>query len=337
MDRKAWRDRAAEPALEPDLPIIDAHHHLWTNSPADPFEPYDHEALLADKLNSGHNIIATVYADAHSNYRTTGPEHLKVVGETEHADWVAEEGLRRGGRSAGICAASVTNADLTMGAAVGEVLDAHMAASKRFRGIRHMTAFDPELPHYGGSEYGTMALRDFRDGLKELQKRDLTFDAWLFHPQLPEMIDLARAFPNARMVQDHLGGLVGVGRFADRRKEAFAEWKKDMARLAECPNVTLKVGGLNMYYTGLVPGQKEAAFSSEQMAQRQRDIILTAIDLFGPSRCMFESNFPVDMLYTSYTNVWNTFKRVTKDFSAAERADLFAGTAQRAYRIHNIH
>jgi predicted TIM-barrel fold metal-dependent hydrolase len=335
MTGKQWRDQVIEDALEPELPIIDAHHHIWAASPAPAFEAYDAEALYADKADAGHNIIATVYVDSHANYRSDGPEPFRVVGETEFAESVAEQANRRGGRVAGACAAIVSHADLLLGAAVGEVLDAHILASSRFRGIRHMTAIDPDLPPiYGATEPGIMMRPAFREGFAELGKRGLTFDAWLFQPQLGEVVDLARAFPGSAIVLDHLAGPLGIGRYASRRDEAFGEWKRGMAELAKSPNVVVKLGALNMVFTGLAPDIGAARpHGSEEMARLQRDHILTAIDLFGPDRCMFESNFPVDMLLTSYSLVWNSFKRVTRELGEAERAALFAGTARRVYRI----
>ena len=334
MDRKAWRAQVVEEALEPDLQIVDAHHHIWASSPAEPWEPYDADALIADKVGSGHNVIATVYVDSHSNYRTEGPSEMRVVGETEFADSVAERALSLGGRSAGVCAGIVTHADLLLGAAVGAVLDAHMAASRRFRGIRYMTAIDPDLPPiYGATEAGLMMRPRFREGFAELGRRGLSFDAWLFHPQLPELIDLARQFPDTTIILDHLGGPIGIGRFAGRRAETFTEWKRDMASLAACPNVSVKLGALNMSFTAMDAVDLPRPHTSEETARLQRDHILTAIDLFGPDRCMFESNFPVDMRSISYNLLWNSFKRVTAELAADERAKLFAGTARRVYRL----
>lgn len=334
MNRAEWRNQVIEPVLDPDLPIIDAHHHIWAESPAEPWEPYGPEELIADKTNSGHNVIGTVYVDSHANYATSGPERLRVVGETEFAGSLGDECEERGGGAAGVCAGVVTHADLLLGAAVGEVLDAHIATSARFRGIRHMTAIDEDLPPvYGATEHGIMMRPNFREGFAELARRGLSFDAWLFHPQLPELIDLARAFPDANIVLDHTGGPIGVGRFADRRDEAFAGWKRDMAELAGCANVSVKLGGLNMSYTAMDATEAPRPHTSEETARLQRGHILTAIDLFGPERCMFESNFPVDMRSISYGLVWNSFKRMTEDFSAGDRQALFAGTARRVYRL----
>lgn len=335
--RKQWRDQANEMALEPDLPIIDAHHHIWLTPPLEPWEAYKVDAITADMENCGHTILATVYTDSHAHYRTDGPQAMRVVGETEYANSVADAAQARGSAAAGLCAAIVTHADLLLGAAVGDVLDAHMAASKRFKGIRYMTAIDPDLPPvYGATEAEIMNRPIFREGVAELVKRGLSLDTWMFQPQLPELLDLARVIPDANIILDHTGGPLAIGRFAGRRDEAFAQWKRDMARLAQCPNVSVKLGALNMTQTGMDATKEQQPHSSEETARIQRDHILTAIDLFGPERCMFESNFPVDMHAISYTLLWNAFKRMTADLSADDRHALFAGTAARVYRMEDV-
>jgi L-fuconolactonase len=334
MDRAAWRAQVKEEILDADLPIVDAHHHIWGTSPAEPWEPYDEHTVIADKTGSGHNIVGTIYVDSMANYRTDGPEHMRTVGEVEFVHGVAERANAKGGRAKGTCAAIVGAADLMLGAQVGEVLDAQIAASPRYSGIRYMTALDPDLPPiFGGRAYGEMTTPAFREGFAELVKRGLTFDAWAFHPQLPEVLDLARAFPEAKIVVDHTGGPIGVGRFLTDPEGTHAAWRIEMEALSNCPNVVLKLGGLNMTYTRLDATDQMRPNTSRQVADLQRDFILAAIDLFGPSRCMFESNFPVDMRSISYAVVWNSFKRMTQEFTTEERADLFAGTAMRFYGI----
>jgi len=335
MTSKAWRDLVIEEALEPELPIIDTHHHLWDEPRFPPFEIYPMEAIFADKTGSGHNVVATVFLDCHSHYRTTGPEHLRLVGETEFMNKVADEGQRRGGKCANTMAAIIPGCDLLDSQHTGEVLDAHLAASARVRGIRHSTAFDNSLEGNWGCPVGdVMTQPEFRKGFAELAKRDLTFDAWLLQTQIPELIALARDFPQTNIVLDHMGGPFVLGRYANRAKEGFADWKAAMKEIAKLPNVFLKIGGLNMRLTGLDASDRPRPRTSEETAAAQRDHILTAIDIFGPSRCMFETNFPVDMYSISYGVLWNTFKRVTAGFSPSERADIFAGTAKRVYRIN---
>jgi predicted TIM-barrel fold metal-dependent hydrolase len=337
MPGRDWYDQVVEAPLEPDLPIIDAHHHVWKAAPAEGFEPYGIEPLLADTTGAGHRVIATVYVDGHSGYRQTGPEPLRPVGETAYAHELAEEGLRRTGGTCHVCAAIVPHADLQLGAGVGEVLDAHRAESPRFRGIRYMTAIDAELPPiYGAHEPGLMMRPAFREGFAELEERGLSFDSWLFHPQLPELVDLARAFPSASIVLDHAGGPIGIKRYAERRAEGFAEWRAGLARAAACPNIVLKIGSLNMNYTGLDATGLPRPRSSEETARVQRDHVLTAIDLFGPDRCMMESNFPVDKMSISYGILWNTFKRITASFTRDEREQMFARTAAMVYGLDSL-
>lgn len=333
MRRKTWRDQVVESAIEPDLPIVDAHHHVWEHEPFPPFDPYDENDLIADKTRSGHNVLATVYVDSHTSYRSDGPEALRVVGETDYAERIAENALRLGGKAAGICAAIAPRADLMLGTAVAEVLDAHAAASPRFRGVRHMTAYDLDVPLSLATGAEVMMQPAFRAGFAELTRRGLSFDAWLLQPQLAEVVDLARAFPDAVIVLDHLGGPMTIGRFATDPAASFAAWKADMTILASCANVRIKLGGLNMGMAGVDALALDVPFTSEEMAAAQRDYILTAIDLFGSARCMFESNVPVDTHGASYGMIWNAFKHLTADFAAAERAALFKDNAMATYRI----
>ena len=333
MDMNAWRAQVVEDPLDPALPIIDPHHHLWPTAPIPAFEAYDAEAMIADKGGCGHNVVATVLVEARSYYRTEGPEELRVVGETENAEKVARDALERGGKAAGLCAGIVAHADLALGARVGKVLDAHLEASPRFKGIRYITAFDLDLPDWAYRGPGVLYTSSVREGFAELARRKLTFDAWMFQPQLPELLDLARAFPETTIVLDHVGTPLAVGRFAGQRAAGFDQWKAYMSAISVCPNIVVKLGGLNMAMTGLGALGQDRPNTSEEMARLQRDVLLTTIDLFGPSRCMFESNFPVDKLSTSYGVLWNSFKRVTADFTPAERAEMFFGTANRAYRL----
>lgn len=333
MTRHAWRNQVVEAAIEPRLPIIDAHHHVWEDEPFPPFDPYSENDLFADKTGSGHRILGTVYVDSHTSYRKDGPEHLRVVGETDYAERVANVGMSRGGAFAGVCCAIAPAADLRLGARLGEVLDAHAQATPRFRGVRHMTAFDIDVPASAATGAGVMMDPAFQAGFAELGRRKLSFEAWLLQPQLPEVIDLARRFPDTTIILNHLGGPLAIGRFADSRDEAFALWRRDMTTLATCPNVLVKLGGLNMGMAGCDALGRDVPFTSEEMAAAQRHFILTAIDLFGPARAMFESNVPVDTFGAGYGVIWNAFKRLTADFPAEERLQLFYGTAVEAYRI----
>jgi predicted TIM-barrel fold metal-dependent hydrolase len=336
INRDAWRSLVREDAIDPGLPIIDAHHHIWPVAPDPAFECYDVPALLQDVSASAHDIVGTVFIEAHARYRPDGPEHLKPVGETAFADSVAEQATAQGGRASGLCAGIVAFADLRLGDAVEEVLAAHRAASPRLRGIRQMVASDPDMPATFRMPPGVLASPDFRAGFARLARHGLSFDAFVVHPQLGDVLDLARAFPETIIILDHLGGPMGIGRFADGGEDRFAAWRGGLAALAACDNVVVKLGGLYMRTTGLAAPLEPRPRTSSEMAAAQRDHILTAIDLFGPHRTLFESNFPVDRSTVSYDVLWNAFKRITGDFTPDERSAMFAGTAKRAYRLDAI-
>lgn len=332
MNRKNWLEQVVEDALEPELPIVDAHHHVWENEPVPPFEPYDASDLFADKRGSGHAVIGTIFVDSHTSYRKDGPPSVRVVGETEYAERVATLAMEDG-RTRGACAAIVPHADLLLGAAVGEVLDAHMAASSRFRGIRHMTAYDRDSPFNMVPEEEVMRNASFLAGAGELAKRGLSLDAWVFHPQLMDVVEVARAYPDLKVILNHLGGPLAIGRFADAPKEAFSDWYGKMAVVAQQPNILLKVGGLNMGLAGIDAAGRSKPFTSREMADIQCDHVVAAIDLFGPARCMVESNAPVDTLNAGYDVIWNAFKRLTMRYTPEERRWLFSETAIECYRV----
>jgi predicted TIM-barrel fold metal-dependent hydrolase len=336
VNRDAWRAQISEAPLEPDLPIVDAHHHLWPTPMTPQMEAYGPDALLADKTAAGHNIVATVFVEAHARYRPDGPPSLRPVGETEYADQVGRDCDLKGGRAAGACSAIVATADMMLGEAVEEVLVAHReAAPDRLRGIRHLIAYDPDFAVMPGSRPGVMAEPAFRAAFGRLAAHGLSYDAWVMHPQLAEVAELAAAFPEAAIVLDHVGAPMGIGRYADGGADAFAEWRQGLAKVAAQPNVVLKLGGLNMPLTGLgAPASAAKPWTSERLAEIQGRHLLTAIDLFGPSRCMFESNFPVDRMSTGACVLWNGFKRVAAGFSADEKAELFSGVAMRTYRLN---
>lgn len=334
LDNRDWLDLHVEQPIEPDLPIIDAHHHCYAVPPRPIFPAYPIDALLADKTGTGHNIVATVYVDSQITFRSGGPDHLRTVGGTDHAEAIALEGMRRGGRNAGVCAAIVGHAALGMGAGVREVLEAHKHASpSRFRGVRVRTAYDPDAPFNEDGYPGMLGEARFREGFAELAPLGLSFDAWLLHPQIAELTDLARTFPDTTIILNHIASPIQIGRFAGREADVFAQWAGAMTELATCPNVFVKIGALNMTFTGLSFIGRDRPPSSGELAAKQRDYVLRTIDIFGPQRAMFESNFPVDMLGVSYGVLWNGFKRMTADFNRDERVALFHDTAARAYRI----
>lgn len=337
-DRDQWRSQVQEQAIDPTLPIIDAHHHLWPEAPVPHMEAYGVEALTADKTNSGHTIVATVFVEAYTRYRAEGPQKFKPVGEIEFADSVGAHARRAGGAAAGLCAGLVGYADMMLGDEVEDVLIAHRQASpERLRGIRYLVANDRDYPGPLPSRPGVLSERAFRTAFAHLAKHQLSFDVWVMHPQLPELTRLAADFADTVIILDHVGSPMGTGRYANGQGRGFEEWREGLAAIARLPNVFLKLGGLNMEFSGLgAPIHAPRPWTSEQMAQAQGRHILTAIDLFGPTRCMFESNFPVDRMSTGATVLWNCFKRLAARFSAAERAELFFGTAARVYRLANL-
>jgi predicted TIM-barrel fold metal-dependent hydrolase len=331
MDREQWLAQVTEEILEPGRPICDPHHHLWDY----PARRYLLDELLAD-TGSGHHIVATVFVECVSMYRADGPEAMRPVGETEFVNGVAAMSASGGYGPTRVGAGIVAFADLTLGDRVGAVLDAHLEASPRFRGIRHSTAWDKSDQVRGANTNpppGLLGDPRFRQGFAELGRRGLSFDAWLYHPQIPELTDLAHAFPDTTIVLDHFGGPLGVGPYQGKRGEVFNYWKGAVRELARCPNVVAKLGGLVMPLNGFGFHRRERPASSDELVRATRDWYLHTIDCFGPDRCMFESNFPVDKASCSYHVLWNSFKRLAADWSETDKALLFHDTATRVYRL----
>lgn len=334
--RDEWLQLTVEAPLDASLPICDPHHHFWGR----PEQRYLLEDLLQDLRTSGHKIVSTVFIECREMWRKDGPVDMKPVGEMEWVEGIAEETARGPRGETAVAAGIVGFADLTSGAAVPKVLEAHLAASlNRFRGIRHSCTWDvssavktatPGIPP------GLMLDASFRAGLACLKRYGLSFEAWLYHPQLPEFASLARAVPDVPMILNHVGGLLGVGPYAGKRDEVFEVWKRGIAEVATCPNVVVKLGGLGMVRCGFDWHLRPAPPSSKELVQATSPYYLFCIEQFGPDRCMFESNFPVDRLSYSYGVLWNSFKRMTEGFSAAERAALFHDTAARVYRLASV-
>ena len=334
MDAARWLAQVDEEILEPELPICDAHHHLWDRTGGG--QRYLFDELLAD-LQSGHDVRSTVYVDCRAMYRADGPAAMRPVGETEFAQGVAAmsaSGLYGPLRAA---AAIVGHVDMLEGDAVRPVLEAHLAASpNRFRGIRHTAGWDasPDVRNsHTDPPRGLLGEPRFRDAFRHLAGLGLSFDAWLYHPQIPDVTALARAFPAATIVLDHFGGPLGIGPYADRREAVFRAWKAAIEALATCPNVVVKIGGLQMPINGFGWHQRAKPPGSAELADAIAPYTLAAIDAFGPERAMFESNFPVDKVSCSYKVLWNAFKRVVAGFSEDEKRALFHDTAARVYRI----
>jgi len=329
--RQDWLDQWQDEIVDPDLPIVDPHHHLWDIPDWD--GRYLLDELLAD-LRTGHNIVATVFLQCNSMHRAAGPEALQPVGETEFVNGIAAMSASGNYGPINVCAGIVGYADLRLGASVRDVLEAHIrAGGGRFRGIRHSTAWDATLPASSPVTPGLLADQTFREGFAQLAPLGLSFDAWMYHPQLKELTALARAFPDTQIVLNHIGAPLGVGPYTSQRDEVFATWSASIRELATCPNVHVKLGGLGMGRYGNGFHEQSAPPSTEALAAAFRPYMLTCIEAFGAARCMFESNFPVDKGAYPYAAYWNACKHLTRDASPAERADLFSGTATRFYRV----
>jgi L-fuconolactonase len=326
--RRSWWNSMHEEAIDPDRPIVDPHHHLWKTSR---WGEYLIDDLRAD-TGGGHNVQKTVFVECDSEYRTSGPQETRPLGETEFVVAAAAEPTV-GGRIGGI----VGHADLRLAARVDEVLAAHVCAGRGlFRGIRHRVAWDPsDVVRGGRAGPGPRLYADpsFREGFGRLARLGLSFDAWNFHPQIPELADLARAFPQTTIIENHLGGPLGIGPYEGRTGEVLERWKKDMSALARCPSVVLKVGGLGMRICGFGWAARSAPATSDELAAAYRPWFDHALAAFGPDRCMFESNYPVDGESAGYVVIWNAFKKLAAPLPETTRDALFRGTASRVYRL----
>ncbi len=332
VTRPGWLRRTSEAVIEPERPICDPHHHLWDR----PNSRYLVEDLVAD-LGSGHNIVSTVFIECGAGYRSDGAEALRPVGETEFVVREAERAAATLGSSTNIAAGIVSFADLRLGAGVERVLAAHAEAGRgRFRGIRHCVATDADTrvpPHRIEPPLGLLAERAFREGFACLQPFGASFEAWVYHPQMPELLDLARAFPGTTIVLNHVGGPLGVGPYADDRTAVVSQWRDSISALARCPNVFVKLGGFGMTLFGFGWESRTQPPSSEALADAVGPFVHHCIDCFGVERAVFESNFPVDKVSCSYGILWNAFKRIAARYCTTEQDALFHDNAVRLYRL----
>jgi L-fuconolactonase len=319
--RADWLARHSEPALEPSLSIVDAHHHFWEVHGM----PYLRNELAADMAGSGHHVVATVAIECKARYRTEVAEALGPVGETV---WLAAD--------AAPASAIVGWADLRLGDAVLQVLEAHIEAGRGyFRGVRLRAAWheDPALHPSTEGQSGLLLEASVWRAVRQLARLGLTLDVWAFHTQLAEVAKLAAAAPEARIVLNHCGGPLGIGPFAGKRNEVFADWQSRMLELSSYPNLSVKLGGLGMPRIGFPFAQGELPPTSQVLAKAWAPYVETCIEAFGAERCMFESNFPVDKGMCSYGVLWNAFKRIAYAYSANEKAALFSGTASAHYGL----
>lgn len=344
-----------EPIIEPDLPIVDAHHHLWflpertlaameaqDSVAARALAPtyrrharYLFDEFLAD-LGSGHNFRASVFVDAYAMYRANGPEAMKSVGEVEFVNGIAAMAASGTFGDVKVCAGIVGNVDLRLGDSVEDVLRAHLqVGGGRYRGVRcgALTAHDADSKILGPGFPRLLLDPKFRDGFKWLNELGLSFDVFILEPQLPELTDLARAFPETQIVLEHVGGPLGVGRYAGKRAERFPIWRENIRTLSTCENVFVKLGGLGLPLAGFKTFASSPPATSAELASEWQPYIETCIEAFEARRCMFESNFPVDSSTCTYPVLWNAFKRLAAGASHEEKAALFSGTATTVYRL----
>jgi L-fuconolactonase len=328
MPEARWAPDVMEEICEPELEIVDSHVHFWD----DPHPSYLLSDLISD-CTLGHRVTRTIYVE--DNWRwdhSGGLPQFAPVAEVRCATEIANAFDLQTGPD---IAAIVGYADLRYGDEIGSVLDAMLETGKgRFVGIRHGTAWDPspEIPLHPYKPGPRLLERaDFRRGFSQLAARDLTFDAWVFHPQLPELAALARAFPDTSIVVNHLGGPLDIGPYSGQREKVLENWQRSMSELSNCPNVFVKIGGLVM--PPLAGGSGTVTFTSDEIVARWSDPIRWCVEQFSPHRCMFESNFPVDKNWISYVPLYNAYKRIVSDASASDKAALFAGTAASVYQL----
>lgn len=329
---QSWLDQQNEDTLEPDLPICDPHHHFWDR----PGSRYLLDELLAD-TQSGHNVRSTVFVECLSMYSADLQKQHRPVGETEFVQGIAAQSASGDYGEMRAAAGIIGFADLLLGHEIQQTLEFHQQASpNRFRGIRHSCSWDASDAIRNSHTNPPAHLyleKKFREGFSQLEKMNMVFDSWLYHSQLPELISLARAFPEQTIILDHVGGPLGIGPYQGKSAEVFESWKKDIQALALCQNVYVKLGGLGMAINGFEWHKKDRPPSSKQLAETNTPFIMTCIEAFGIDRCMFESNFPVDKISASYNTLWNSFKRVSQGFSESEKAKLFHDNAVRVYRL----
>jgi len=344
----------SEAILEPDLPIIDPHHHLWDlralmpafPEPRHPFIEaiagaayYTFDQLHAD-VTSGHNVIGTCFMECGAFYRANSSDEMKPVGEVEFVNGVAAQSASGLYGDLRACAAIIGHADMMLGDGAIPVLEALIAAGNgRFRGIRHSAAWDANPATLGPPFHapeGLMVSDEFQAGFANLARFGLSFDAWVLEPQLGDVIALARKFPDQPIVLDHCGTPLNIAGYKGKQGENFSRWRKAIQKLAENPNVSVKLGGLAMAFCGMPEEGPARGVNSETLAAMWRPYIETCIEAFGPERAMFESNYPVDRWGATYPVLWNAFKRITRGASDADKRALYAGTAARVYGIEDV-
>lgn len=325
-----WLAARKEEIVEPEMPIVDPHHHVWDM----PGNRYMFDEVLED-FQSGHNVIASVHVQCHSMYREDGPEEMRPVGETEFVNGVAAQSASGEYGPSRVCAGIVGTADLMLGSRIEPVLQAHLSAGGgRFRGIR------PTLAWHESAQVRALDIqphilmqKQAREAIRRVADLGLTLDVWVFFTQLDEVLDVCRQFPHLKVIVNHAGGPVGIGPYEGKREEVFKIWSKKIEFLSACPNTTIKLGGLAMRYGGFAFNTLPQPPSSDLLVEKWTPYIDACIQRFGPARCMFESNFPVDRGMCNYHVLWNAFKKMTHQYSPEERRYLFSKTALDTYKL----
>jgi len=330
-----WLALTPEPTLEPEIPICDPHHHLWEFRPEPVhYQRYLLQELADDIMNSGHNVRSTVFIEVKARYHSDGPEEMRPVGEVAFVEGLATTSTSGGYGPAQVAAGIIGHADLKRGDRVAPVLEAMQAASPdRFRGVRHSVGWDPSPELVNREIEGALSHDNYRTGARVLAGMGLCLENSLYYPQLAELAAFARAVPDLTIILNHIGGLVRVGSYANRDDDVLPAWRRGIATVAACPNVIIKLGGVGQLRFGFDWHTRDQPIGSEELAAALSPLMHYCIEQFGPDRCMFESNFPVDKISYSYNVVYNAFKRLSKGYSAAERAAMFHDTAARVYRI----
>ena len=331
-----WLALTTEETLEPEIVICDPHHHFWVHRP----EPADYQQYLlpdlAGDVNSGHNVHSTVFIEVRCEYRTDGPDEMKPVGEVEYVQTIADASASGSHGPTKAAAAIIGHADLKLGEGVRPVLEAMQAASpNRFRGVRHSVGWDESRELANREIKGALGTDGYRAGAKVLAGMGLILENSLYFHQASELADFARALPELTIVLNHIGGLVRVGPYANRDEYVLPEWRKGIELMAKAPNIVLKLGGVGQTRFAYGWDERETPVGSEELAETLGPLMNHCIEQFGPERCMFESNYPVDKISYSYNVLFNAFKRLSKDYSATDRANLFHGTAARVYNIND--
>lgn len=339
--RSDWLKRVVEPILEPNLPICDAHHHLWAfESSCYEINEYHHDIVEGPQKDLGHNVVSSVAVECTTSYSKAQGAQMRYVGESVYINSLAEQCRARPDKFPQIAAAIIARADLDDPGSLQEAISAHKQASPtRFRGFRHATGWDVDpliANSHTNPKRGLLLDPAFQRGAAILAENDLIFETVTYHEQLDELATFARSVPNLKIVLNHLGGIVGIGRFSGKRTEVFVHWTRQISALSACPNVFLKLGGTGMTRVGFDWHTRPDPPTSDDLVASLAPYYQHAINCFGPDRCMFESNFPVDKISCSYHVLWNAFKKITLPMSAGDKRKLFRQTAESLYDIQSL-